>query len=99
MSAVNCLLKDLQIKRCTDTWQPWSNKNHVQGDKKDLRHTGFDSKGSSKLDDKRGWGTKGEWRSRENVKEAIKKLPPRVQVDGDDTEMNFDEDERERKKR
>jgi len=35
MTAINCLLKDLEIKSCSDNWQPWRNIEEVV--KKELR--------------------------------------------------------------
>ena len=39
MTALKSLLKEIEIKPCTDTWHPWCKTRDVHADKKDLRQT------------------------------------------------------------
>ena len=76
MTALNCLLKEVEIEPCRDSWQPWSENDHIRGDKKGVRVARIRSQASSNPTDKAGHvGSKREWRSIGNLTEAIKIEP------------------------
>ena len=95
MSALNCLLKELDIKSCSDNWTPW--KRTKEGVKEGLRKQGSQSwedslasktgRVAEMIERRSKTGRVTERIARRNIPCLVKGRPPRVQVDGDDVEM------------
>ena len=101
MTAINCLLKEVDIKPCSDNWRPWSKIEN--GVKNDLRNTALGRIASRKPNKQYGCeGKKWKLSREDNAKQekktdtkikpiAWRGLPPRVQLAEDDTEMALNE--------
>ena len=97
MSAINGLLKQVDIKICSDDWQPWCKSKGV---KRDSSERVWESKDSIKsktkinrLEVNRKFSLNEKLRKTSTKKVGLKNpipkklVPPRVQVEVDDTEM------------
>ena len=82
MSALNVVLKEIDIKGSADNWRPWKKSKEVV--REDLRTTGSQS-WEGTLASKKVMGT--EMIERRNKPFLAKIRAPRVEVDGEDDEM------------
>ena len=102
MTAINCLLKEVHIKPCSDNWRPWSKIEY--GGKKDLRDTDTvvgENSGPEPNNLSGCGGIKWKLCPKEKPKQLKKKimrirkpiarkgLPPRVQLAENETEVDL----------
>ena len=82
LSALNCVLKEVDIKETTDNWRPWRRPN--DSEKVDGKIKSTSSRWDS-LASKMGMETKKTVRGKSHI--LANAHPPRVHVEGDDVEM------------
>ena len=84
MTALNSLLKDLNIKSCTDNWRPWKSTKEVGNDELRKPMTG---RVPEKIERRSNTGRVTEKIKMRDITGLAKGRPPRVQVKGDDVGM------------
>ena len=82
MSALNVVLKEIDIKGSADNWRPWQKSKEVA--REDLRTTGSQC-WEDTLTSKKAMGTETNERWKKPF--LAKECPPRVQVEEDDEDM------------